>query len=233
MKKTFKAFIAVYFAAFMCIFGGMTAFAWDVDTSHLEISFGEVPEGTVFADILVKEKWNRYEGEDGYVNVFNGSLLGLDGSCELAKYNKDGYASLLLKHSTAVLEEYDLSPDSGNRHMHLGLETGDDNLFDHYRHIKVAYCDKDGNILGITNEVKVKSIPWSKAAYTIKADGGKLTCDVNTGPPYYMLILIPLGGVLLFIIAAIRLVIKGVQKKQSADSIKRIQSGETDNERKE
>lgn len=232
MKRATKALVAVYFAAFMCIFGGMTAFAWNVDTSHLEISFGEVPEGTVFADILVKENWNRYEGEDGYVHGFNGHLLGLDGNCELAKYNEDGYASLLLKHSSAVLEEYDLSPDSQNKHMELGMETGDDNIFDHYRHIKVAYCDKEGNILGITNEVRVKQVWFGKALYDIRADGSKLTCDVDTGPPFYLLILIPTGGILLAIIAVIKLVKRSLQKKQSADSIKRIQSGETDNERK-
>lgn len=233
MKRAAKAFIAVYFSLFMCIFGGINALAWDTDTSHLEISFGEVPEGTAFADILVKENWNRYEGEGGYVHGFNGHLLGLDGNCELAKYNEGGYASLLLKHSTAILEEYDLSPDSQNKHMELGLETGDENIFDHYRHIKVAYCDKDGNILGITNEVRVKQVWFGKALYDIRADGSKLTCDVDTGPPFYLLILIPTGGILLAVIAVIKLVKRSLQKKQSTDSIKRIQSGETDNGRKE
>ena len=45
IKRAAKALIAVYFALFMCFFGGTAAFAWDVDTSHLDISFGEVPEG--------------------------------------------------------------------------------------------------------------------------------------------------------------------------------------------
>ncbi len=231
MKRAIKAFAAAFFAAFMCIFGGINAFAWDADTSHLYICFGEVPEGTAFADILVKEDWKRYKGEEDCIHGFNGNLLGLDGSCELAKYNKDGYSSLLLKHSAVILEEYDLSQESKNRHMVLGLETTD-NIFDHYRHIKVAYCDKDGKILGITNEVRVKSVPFGKAAYTIKADGSKLTCDVDTGPPFYLLILIPLGAILLLLIVIICLAIRIIRKKQSANMIKRIQSGETDNERK-
>ena len=230
IKKTAKAIIAVYFAVFMCIFGGINAFAWDTDTSHLEISFGEVPEGTAFADILVKGKW-----EEKYMdfNVYNGSVLGVDSSCELAKYDEDGYISLFLKHKSITLEQVDMSPESENKHMEFAPEMGTEKLFDHYRHIKVAYCDKDGNILGITNEVRVKSVSFGKAAYTIKADGSKLTCNVKTGLAFYMLILIPIVGILLVAAALIKLLKRSIQKKQSADSIKRIQSGETDNERKE
>ena len=54
MKRAVKAIIAVYFAVFMCFFGGMTAFAWNVDTMHQSIKLKNVPEGTAFADILVR-----------------------------------------------------------------------------------------------------------------------------------------------------------------------------------
>ena len=134
IKRAAKALIAVYFAVFMCIFGGINAFAWDVDTSHLDISFGEVPEGTAFADILVKGKLGREQYVD--FNVYNGSVLRVDSSCELAKYDEDGYTSLFLKHKSITLEQVDLSPQSKNKHMEFAVEVGTEKLFNHYRHNK-------------------------------------------------------------------------------------------------
>ena len=60
MKRAAKAIIAVYSAVFMFVFGSMTAFAatWDIDHSWQLIKFEKenAPEGTVFADILIKDK---------------------------------------------------------------------------------------------------------------------------------------------------------------------------------
>lgn len=231
IKRTAKALIAAYFAVLMCIFGGTAAFAWDVDTSHLDISFGEVPEGTAFADILVKGNWEENNMD---FNVYNGSVLRVDSSCELAKYNKDGYTSLFLKHRGTTLEQVDLSPQSKNKHMEFAVEVGTEKLFNHYRHIKIAYCDEDGNILGITNEVKIKKSFWGMPAYTIAANGSSLTCDVNNGPPYFMLVLVPAAFTALAVIMITVVITSKLSKKlRLKKSIKRIQSGELDNERKE
>lgn len=231
IKRAVKALIAVYFAVFMCIFGGTAAFAWNVDTSHLDISFGEVPEGTAFADILVKGNWEENNMD---FNVYNGSVLRVDSSCELAKYNKDGYTSLFLKHKSITLEQVDMSPESKNKHMEFAVEVGTEKLFNHYRHIKIAYCDKDGNILGTTNEVKVKKVTWGDPYYKIEANGSSLTCDVNQGPAYFMIVLVPVMFIALAVVIIALVITARLSKKlRLKKSIKRIQSGELDNERKE
>ncbi len=102
MKRAFKAFIAVYFTVIMCFMGGMTAFAWNVDTLHQNIELKNAPEGTAFADILLKDKKNDKYAVD--FNEENGKLLGVGKDCGLAKYEEGGYTSMLLRHNCAVFE---------------------------------------------------------------------------------------------------------------------------------
>ncbi|MCR4638687.1 hypothetical protein [Ruminococcus sp.] len=211
MKRAVKAFIAVYFAFFMCVFGGINAFAWNVDQSRLGISLGEVPDGTVFADILLKGSWNKAETD---FNENNGQLLEAGRDSEIAKYSKDGYTSMLFRHNFAQLQECDITPEFDQKRMLLKLSIPSDEIFSHFRHIKLAYCDKDGNVIGITNEVKVKKSFWGMPAYTIAANGSSLTCNVNNGPPYFMIVLVPLtAAVLLFIITAAIIIVK-VRKRR-------------------
>lgn len=217
MKKAVKVIIPLLLAIGLGIFSVWNYIdGYAVDSSHLKMKFGEVPAGTEFADILVKEDWKRYKDDD--VMSFNGQLLGLDGSCELAKYNEDGYASLILKHSLAVLEEYKLSPEVSDKHSCLGMMSGDDDIFDHIHHIKVAYCDKDGNILGITDEAEVKSAVFGMPEYTIKADGSKVELDTHIKLPFFWGVVLPaiLGGILF--IAAIIIAVKKSKKEKTSKS---------------
>jgi hypothetical protein len=226
IKRTAKALIAAYFAVIMCFMGCMTAFAWNVDTLRQSIELENAPEGTAFADILVKDKKNDKYAAD--FNEENGKLLGLDRGCGLAGYDKDGYTSMLLRHNCAVFES------SEQTHTVFGLKEENSTLFDHFSSIKVAYCDKDGNILGITNEVRIKKSFWGMPAYTIAVNGSSPTCDVNNGPPYFMLVLVPAAfAALAVIIITVVITSKLSKKVKIKNSIKRIQSGELDNERKE
>lgn len=231
MKTAVKVIIALIFAAGLFWLGISNANdGYDGDHTHLRISFGEVPEGTEFADILVKENWHR--NEDGHIEDGAAYTLKLDSNCEIANYNEDGYASLLLKHmDVAILEEYDLSADSENKHMVLGLNHKD--MFDHYRHIKLAYCDKDGNILDITKEIEVKSSSLSKSVYTIKADGSKLTFDAGPELPFRVRTILPVAASVFFFIVAVVIAVKGIIQSVNSKSKTSAQSGEPDNERKE
>ena len=213
MKRAFKAFIAVYFTVIMCFMGGMTAFAWNVDTLHQNIEMKNAPEGTAFADILVKDKKNDKYAVD--FNEENGKLLGVGKDCGLAKYEECGYTSMLLRHNCAVFEKADIS-DSMN--VIFRLKDENDTLFNHFSRIKVAYCDKDGNILTVTDEVRIKNVFWGMPAYTIAANGSSLTCDVNQGPPYFMLVLVPaafaaLAVIIITVVITVKLSKKAKLKK--------------------
>jgi len=231
MKRAVKVLIAVYFSLLMCIFGGTAAYAWNADTSHLHISFGKVPEGTVFADILLKGSWSKAETD---FMESNGKLLDIGRDSEIAKYSNDGFTSMLFRHNCAEFQECDMTAESSRKHMIFKLDIPSDEIFNHFGIIKVAYCGKEGNILGITDEVRIKRVFWGNPAYTIKADGSNLTCDVNLGPPYFMMVLVPVtAAALILVITAAVITVKVRKKVQTARSIKRIQSGELDNERKE
>ncbi len=217
MKKAVKVFIPLLLAIGLGIFSFYNYIdGYVVDSSHLKMKFGEVPAGTEFADILVKEDWHRYP--DGAVNVSFAPTLELDENCELAKYNEDGYASMILRTGLALLEDHELSPEVSDKHSCLGMMSGDGDIFDHIHHIKVAYCDKDGNILGITDEAEVKSALFGRPEYTIKADGSKVELDTHIKLTFFWGVVLPgvLGAILL--VTAIDIAVKERKKSKASDS---------------
>ena len=228
-KRTLYRLIAVITALLIAVLSGSTAvYAWAVDTRYQSLTLSNVPEGTAFADILVKDK----NGDEYAVdfNEENAGLLGVDRDCGLAAYDTDGYTSLLLRHNCAVFREVRHSEQIDESFI---LNADNSELFNRYHHIKVAYCGKNGNILGVTDEVKVKYVLFDMPAYDIQADGQSLSCRVETGPPYYLLVLISLGLILLIAVIAVSIAVKLIKKAQTERMIKRIQSGEVENEREE
>ena len=230
MKRAVKAFIAVYCVLFMCFFGGITVYAWNTDTRYQNIELKNATSGTAFADILVKDRKNDKYAAD--FNEENAQLLGVTKDCGLAAYDTDGYTSMLLRHNCAVFDKADLTEHSC---VYSKLNVDNNKLFNHFRKIKAAYCDKDRNVLGVTDEVKIEAVVFNTpAAYIIQTDGEPLSCRISTGPPYYMMVVVPVfvllpAIVLIAVITAVRV----KRKADTAKMIKRIQSGEADNERKE
>ena len=248
-KRTLHRLIAVIAALLTAVVTGSTAaYAWNGDARYQSLTISNVPEGTTvgvtwdidhsfhvvtvdidkapektaFADVLIKDKWHDKYAVD--FNVENAGLLGVGRDCGLAAYDTDGYTSLLLRHNCAK-SDYSLY---GSIFYSLIREK----LYDRYRTVRVAYCDKDGDILGVTDEVKVERASYDKAVYSFKADGESLSCSVSKlteqhFPISIVILMLILLGVLL--LTAVKL----IKKAQTAKMIKRIQSGETDNERKE
>ncbi len=230
MKRAVKVFIAVYCVLFMCFFGGMTAFAWDVDIRYQNIELKNAPAGTAFADILVKDRKNDKYAAD--FNEENARLLGVTKDCGLAAYDKDCCTSMLLRHNCAVFDKADLTEHSV---VCLKLNVDNNKLFNHFRKIKVAYCDRDGNVLAVTDEVKLETVVFNTpAAYIIQTDGEMLSCRISTGPPYYLMVVVPvLVLVPAIVLIAVIIAVRVRRKAETSKMIKRIQSGEADNERKE
>ena len=230
MKKAVKVIIPLLLAVGLGIFSFYNYIdGYVVDSSHLKMKFGEVPAGPEFADILVKDKKN-----DKYAACFNeenGRLLGVGKDCGLAGYDEEGYTSMLLRHNCAVFEKADLSEHSS---VSFKLNEENNKLFNHFRRIKVACCDKEGNILGVTDVAGFEAVHFNTPAYyRIEVNGSSLSCEVTTGPPYFMMVLVPAAFILFAVIVIAAIIIKrAVRKAGTAGMIKRIQSGEVDNERK-
>ena len=173
MKRTVKLLIAVYFAVFMCVFGSMAAFAWDHDETWMRVKFQNAPEGTEYVDLLLKdmkndstavdynEEYEKYMGED---------RVSLKRDCGLAKYNEDGYTSMTLRHNFVVY--YDTHSGEAS-YSYMKMKTHD--IFNQHRYVKLAYCDRNGDIIGVTNEIKVPYNDFEVAVmYWFSSDGEKL-----------------------------------------------------------
>ena len=240
MKRAVKAlFIAVYFAVLIYIFVGM-ALSGYVDFDHMNIYFGEVPEGTAFADILLKDSSDELRLDLDINTNFNYcALVGLipdfdiGENSEIVRYNEDDYRSLMFNHTdygSVYLEGLEIAQGENDDYMCFGGYTQP--ILKHFRHIKVAYCDKDGNILGITKEIKVKKTPLNDVTYEIKADGDELRCRFFKAPKYYLLALVLWAAVLFAVCAAVIIIKEKIAERQSAKMRIPIQSGEADNESK-
>ena len=92
------------------------------------------------------------------------------------------------------------------------------------REIKVAYCDKDGNILGITEEKKVMPAYLRLVQYEFDADGGELSYKRITKRPFFQIWLLMLIMLILGVFILIRM--------PDPINTEYIQSGEADNESK-
>ena len=189
MKKSIKAAIALIFTVFTCIFGGMNAFAWVAADGLVWIRYTNAPEGTVFADILLKKTDDdKYASADGkpsaslviYGEDENGQRtetpLTLDEDCELAKYD-DGYTSCLFGRDIAT--EYRIhSSDVDVILDEQKLKNID--ISNYYGSFKVAYCDEKGNVLGVTEPVEPEYTD-REANFYVNADGSSLECQLDHG----------------------------------------------------
>lgn len=72
-----------------------------------------------------------------------------------------------------------------------------------YKFAKIAYLDMDGNILGVTNKVKINSHKHTGVHLNLKLSGLSLTADATTGPPVYLIFVIPAALILFAVIGLI------------------------------
>lgn len=221
MKRASKVFSVVFKAVYLVLFGFVVL--WIISrimisassTQLLYLNLGKIPEGTVFADVLAKGDWNKVRK----TNIDYEDLLGVDQTCEIAQYDKDGYKSLMFNADLYYTGDRIDSTQPDNK---ICFEDWSD-LFKELPYIKVAYCDKDGNILGITEEKHITPVFMRRSPYNLYADGEELSYKL--GPlddikPWILFIAMTIFGIVYKIYNSRR-------KK------KLIQSGETDNERKE
>ena len=221
MKRAVKTFIALFFAAFMCIYGCMTAFAWDHDETWMRVRFQNAPEGTAYVDLLLKDKENDSTAVD-YNEEYEKYMLGLGEDrvslkrgCGLAKYNEDGYTSMTLRHNFVVY--YDTYSDEAS-YSQMKMKTHE--IFNQHRYVKLAYCDRDGNVIKVTDEIKV---PYNRFTYPVmywfSGDGERLSFKfggVNQYKPWVdiLIICVPIA-LLIFVFVLVRILIKRSKAKKA------------------
>ena len=238
MKRAVKVlFIAVYIAVLIALFGFLgICFGSCIgrgssgDVSHVEIELENVPEGTAFADILLKDSSDELRLDLDINTNFNYcALVGLipdfdiGENSEIVRYNEDDYRSLMFNHTdygSVYLEGLEIARGENDDYMCFGGYTQP--ILKHFRHIKVAYCDKDGNILGITEEKKITPVYLREVQYEFDADGEELSCRLITQHIYFQIWLLLLFMLILGVVILMRM--------PSSKNTEHIQSGEVDNE---
>lgn len=240
MKKHIKAAIAVVFTVMTCILGGMNAFAMGLGTDiwEIDIEYENAPEGTAFVDLLFPKKTDdKYypdpttnENDEkhsvcrnvyaAYLGRGNDDPIILDDSCGLAVYD-DGYTSCMLKR---YFVQYG-SADRDKCELEFSVPSNVQNqeVFEYYGSFKVAYCGENGNVLSVTEPVKVKPSKVS-CLYEIKADGTKAEYTVHRDGSVLLdkMVKVLIIGVPVVIAALIGLIVYlCTRKKNGKQSVKR------------
>lgn len=241
MKKHIKAAIAVVFTVMTCILGGMNAFAMGLGTAvwSIEIEYENAPEGTAFVDLLFPKKTDdKYypdpttnENDEkhsvcrnvyaAYLGRGNDDPIILDDSCGLAVYD-DGYTSCMLKRY--FVQYNHAEKDKCSLEFSVPSNTENREVLEYYGSFKVAYCGENGNVLSVTEPVKIKPSKVS-CLYEIKADGTKAEYTVDRdGSVFIQLFVMALiFGVPVVIALVIGLIIYLCvrSKKKDKQSVKR------------
>ena len=225
MKRVFKTFIVLFLAAFMCIFGCMTVFAWDHDETWMKVRFQNAPEGTAYVDLLLKDNDNDSTAVD-YNEEYEKYMLelgrvSLKRECGLAKYNEDGYTSMTLRHNFVVY--YDTRSNEAS-YEYMKMKTHE--IFNQHRYVKLAYCDRDGNVIKVTDEIKVPSNNFaSPVMYWFSGDGEKLSFKfggVTQSQPWVdiLIICVPISFLLLCFLLLCFVLVRKIIRKSKAKQIK-------------
>ncbi|MGB4093454.1 MAG: hypothetical protein WBK46_16160 [Ruminococcus flavefaciens] len=229
MKRLSKVLSVVFIAVYLVLAGCIGLSIISSITNSARSSSGSdqlvylhlenVPEGTVFADVLAKGHWER----ESPTYMTYEPVLGISGhDCEIAQYDKDGYKSLMF-HTEFFYTGDRIDPAQPDNKICFEDWAG---RFEYLPYIKVAYCDKDGNILGITEEKHIMPVFLRRVSYDLYADGDELSYKAGTVSPFR-----DSRMWLLFIAMTIFGVVYLIRNKRRKKKL--LQSGETDNERKE
>ncbi len=162
LKKIFTLLI------FVCVFGCFSTFSVSANApmpaDHLSIYISNLPEGAVYADLLIKIP----KDDSNYID-FQSSAYGDDKSLvkEIANYSKDGYRSFTLHYRNAKSnikiehaynENYMVEFCCGSEYREYLTQYED--LLNNYRNFKIALLDKDYKIISVSDSAKLpKDIP--------------------------------------------------------------------------
>lgn len=192
--KRFFALISVMLTVLFAV--PLSAYASHFDRKECDFSFSSAPKGTAYIDILVKmddddENYvpfnfpprfytERFYNPQTQCTDFRYEELQITADSEIARYNKDGYVSLLSHYRYAEsLTIYD-SPHNKDgcyadmsAQFYISREGMDiEELANKYGGFRVAYVDENGRVLGVTGKA-TKSYDMN-SPFSLNADGESL-----------------------------------------------------------
>lgn len=233
MKKTAKLLICALTVVISSVMT-LDVFATDFDTAGFDTYYisENAPQGTVYVDILA-----RIDTDDENYTDFNVGLnieigrdesgstvmgeLDITSESEIVTFDEDSYVSLSFHHKQMehmVIEE-------GRIYANLNTEYDMVSACKDYKKFKAAYVDSKGNVLGVTNAVRVR--PTDHTWYRFYLDGDTLKSEnmiagVNIGIVTFVIFAVPiliLGILMLYLTVSVtKRKIKEKKNKQNTSS---------------
>lgn len=206
-------------------------YALDFCPWHIELSFENAPEGTVYIDLLIKMD----KDDENYVEFTappkrlireyeeNGNTqrefenLNIDSESEISKLSSNGYISMSLHYKyVSELEILDNKNSEQNIYKNtpssLYLREGEKivDLHKRYGSFKAAYVDENGSVLGITAISRTKYN--HRDGYGIFGNGENLTFQIFGFSPLtvFAAIAVPLAVFALIIYLIVKAIYKAV-----------------------
>lgn len=179
MKRFLSAFCTLI--AFLSFMNPIHCFAVHYDSHQIWFSFSNAPKETAYIDILAKIEKNNEVYTD--FNVVPKRLidfnrkeyvpLSIGKESEIASYQNDGYVSLSI-HSILITDLILLS-ECENRESYsleydgyLTTTCSAETLYDTFNDLKLAYVGENGEILQITNPLRIEHTLGSPLSQTAK-----------------------------------------------------------------
>ena len=226
MKRYIRFAAVVLTAVITMLCGTVTAAALGLYEEEINIHCTNAPEGTAFADILFPKVEGDEYAPDKDSSDYNKNDVchtvscdtgdtELDDSCGLALYD-DGFTSCMMRRYFVCSNR--VSGDRCNLYWNEPSNAENHKVFDYYGQFKVAYCDKDGNVLLVTDPVTVK--PHKNCVYEIYTDGTKAEYKVIKDGAVWLttFIIIAIMAIPVLIISAIFIFIMKIAEKKKKRS---------------
>ena len=196
MKNAKKYAIVLLLISLLILALPVSANAYQ-QADHLRVSITNLPEGAVYADILIVFP----EGDPNYVS-FQSSAYGEDPALvkEIADYNTDGYQSFTIHYKNAQAQikleletarSYFVEFWAGESYEEY-LEQYND-LRNRYGNVKIALLDKDFKILSVSDSVQLpkESIFVNFNGYIeYDARANTLTVETMSNPWFWLSLII-------------------------------------------
>ena len=189
MYKKFFIFLFTLVLVYMVPFSASANAPMPADS--LEVCISNLPEGAVYADLLIKIDENDPNYIEHQKSVYDGNEQTMSAYCE------DGYRSFTLHYNGAKsgikLENfYDdiFCVDFCRGSDYQDYLTQYEDLCENYRDIKIVLLDKDFEIISVSCEAKLPNPGWAEDFNgDVEYDAAKNSFEIDTRINPYMVIL--------------------------------------------
>ncbi len=219
MKKFILIFMCALLVFLMCI----NAFAFNNGGDLLiEVNKKALPEGTVAIDLLVDFSDQKYNKNNKFFSEMNGSkMLCIDGTTvevnpdsEIVRYADDEeFYSYTFHYREATTPEYDC-----NEYYHPDtiLVRFEDRkiLREIFFNVKIAYLDKEGNILTVTNAAYIDDPGVIRFFDLLEANRGNLSVKYDISPWGLVFVGFAALGFVTFYSIPVFFIVRDIRKKR-------------------